>query len=213
MRRTKAFCIRSENSNLQGHHNFNKDRNKKDGEPLKIMSSVTSTDSPRLKITGIKEQIKWHKQNATSGIGWFTGIGIEGLIPALAPGGYAHNYTIELISPSGNSLSKSHLSQAPDGFGTSTTVKIGGMGLPSGKYIIKVSGGNQEDTFTIDVPGISVPLPEIDITAPKTRIIKKILSPQNEALKFVKEIHLEEVGDCTYLTIRRNDDTEYSAIL
>jgi len=166
---------------------------------------VTSTR--RLKITGIKEQIRWHK------IGWFAGMGIEGLIPALAPGGYAHDYTIELISPEGKSMSRSHLSQAPDGFGTSTTVRIGGMGLSPGMYVAKVSGGNQEDTMTINVPGISESLPEVKAPLIKTRLIKKIPSPRNKSLMFVKELRLEAVGDCILLTVRRKDDTEYSAVL
>jgi hypothetical protein len=54
----------------------------------------------KLKIIGLTEQIRWCKSDDSKSV-WFAAIGIEGIIPALAAGGYAYNYTIELISAEG----------------------------------------------------------------------------------------------------------------
>src|SRR5438067_110755 len=104
----------------------------------------------KLKIIGLTEQIRWRKADDSKS-GWFAAIGIEGLASALAVGGYAYNYTIELILAEGQIVNPegSHLSQAPDAFGTSTSVAIGGMGLQPGRYTVKVKCEVDEDSFTI----------------------------------------------------------------
>jgi hypothetical protein len=81
----------------------------------------------KLKITGLTEQIRWRKVNSNSG--WFAYVGIEGLVPALVTGVYAYVYTLELIPPEGEVV-RNRLSQDPEGFEPSTSVRIGGMGLP-----------------------------------------------------------------------------------
>jgi hypothetical protein len=166
----------------------------------------------KLKITGITEQIRWRKRDDSKS-GWFAGIGIEGLVPALVPGGYAYDYTLELIFQEGEVVSRSHLSQAPDGFETSTSVCIGGMGLSPGKYAARIKCEDDEDTFTINVPDSSVTLPEVKKKQDVTIVIKKIANFKDKQLKFVKEIYLQKVGNTTLLTARRQDDSEYSAIM
>jgi hypothetical protein len=110
-------------------------------------------------------------------------------------------------------LGGSHLSQAPDAFGTSTSVAIGGMGLQPGRYTVKVKCEVDEDAFTIDVPDSSVILPEIKKKQDITIIIKKIINTKNKQLNNVKDIHLQKVGELMLFTVRRYDDTEYSVIM
>jgi len=151
----------------------------------------------KLKITGLTEQIRWRKVDSNSG--WFAYIGIEGLVPALVAGGYAYVYTLELIPPEGEVV-RSRLSQDPEGFETSTSIRIGGMGLPPGKYTVKVSCEVDEDTFTLDVPDSSVILPEIKKKQEAVVMIKKITNT-NKQLNIVKEIHLQKVGITSAATI------------
>ena len=160
----------------------------------------------KLKITGLTRQIRWRKGD-DSKPGWFAYISIEGLVPALVAGGYAYMYTLELISPAGEVVNRSRLSQAPDGFETSTSVSIGGIGLQPGKYVAKIKCEVDEDTFTIDVPDSSVILPEIKKKEEISIMIEKITNTKNKQLNVVKEIHLQKVGDSMLLTVRRHDDT------
>ena len=118
------------------------------------------TMNSKLKITGLTEQIRWRKTDDPKS-GWFAAIGIEGLVPALAPGGYAYNYRIELISPEGKVVDPEdrRLTQAPDAFGTSTSVSISGGA--AGRYTVKVKCEVDEDSIIIDVSDSSVIFPEI----------------------------------------------------
>jgi hypothetical protein len=106
----------------------------------------------KLKIAGLKEPIVWIKdEKDNEPVGWMAGIGIEGLIPDLFKG-YKHKYTRELISPDGQIVNTGILSQAPGYLGTSTTVAIGGRGLSSGTYTVRVWADNGEDNMTLIVP-------------------------------------------------------------
>lgn len=89
------------------------------------------TDS-KLRITGITEDITWYKPDDGSEPSWSAAVGIEGLIPALAPGGYARKYIRELISKDGKVVNTGMLSQDPESNASSTSVAIGGKGLPAG---------------------------------------------------------------------------------
>src|SRR5438128_8530106 len=87
------------------------------------------------------------------------------------------------------------------------------MRLSPEEYIVKVTGGDQEDTMTIKVSPISETLPEIKAPNVQNVVIKKITNSEHESLGFVKEIRLEEVGESTLITVRRINNTEYSAVL
>jgi hypothetical protein len=105
-----------------------------------------------IKITGIKEPIVPIIDEDNMPVGWSAGIGIEGLVPDLFRG-YKYTYTRELISPDGRIVNTGILSQAPGCLGTSTTFNIGGRGLSSGTYTVKVRADNgEEDSMTLIVP-------------------------------------------------------------
>jgi hypothetical protein len=108
----------------------------------------------RLRITGIKETIVWIKDGQNiEPIGWMAGVSIEGLVPDLFKKGYRYKYTRELIAPNGEIVNTGVLSQAPGYLGTSTTVAIGGRGLSSGTYMVRVWADNgEEDNMTLVVP-------------------------------------------------------------
>lgn len=86
------------------------------------------------------------------------------------------------------------------------------MGPSSGKCVVKVSGGDQEDTITVEVPPISE-TPEIEALPVRRTIIKRITNTEHKSLQFVKEIRLEEECNFLLLTIQWNDNRECSAIL
>ena len=94
------------------------------------------------------------------------------------------------------------------------SVRVGGMGLSSGNYVVKVTGGDQEDKIPITVPNLSETPPEQDTENKDIRrVISKITNPDSKSLEFVKEIRLEQVNNSLLLTIQRNDKSECSAIL
>jgi hypothetical protein len=172
--------------------------------------------APRLRITGITEQVTWHEPDDGSEPSWSAAIGIEGLIPANLPGGYLYKYVRELISADGTVVNYGIITQAPGYNNPSPSVAIGGKykgkGLPSGKYLVKISGGGQEDTMKIHVPDISEPMKDLRIP-PKRFVIKEIYLTKNKQLEHVKGLYLEQVDANTLLSIERNDGSKYSAIL
>jgi hypothetical protein len=56
-------------------------------------------------------------------------------------------------------------------------------------------------------------LPEIKEKEDVTIMIKKISNAKDKQLKLVKEISLQKIGNSTLLSVRRQDDTEYSAAM
>jgi hypothetical protein len=167
--------------------------------------------SPKLRIIGIKERVRWYKPEDGSEPSWSAAIGIEGLVPSLAPGGYKYKYTRELIASDGKVVNTGIISQAPGSKSTSTNVAIG-KGLPEGDYTARVFGGGQEDTVIVHVPDISeyVDVPEI----PKPRnILKRIIAPKLRTLKFVKELYVEKENGTPIIGLERPDETKYSVLL
>ena len=172
--------------------------------------------APKLRITGITEQVTWYIPEDGSEPSWSAAIRIEGLIPAFLPHGYLHEYFIELISADGTIVNHGRISQAPGYHNPSPSVAIGGKykgkALPAGKYFAKISGGGQEDTMEILVPDISEPVKDLQIPS-KRYLIREICLSKNKQLEHVKSLCLEKVGANTLLSIERNDGSKYSAIL
>jgi hypothetical protein len=119
------------------------------------MARISGKDpiTTKLRITGIKEPVVWIKDDKNNEpVGWMTGVSIEGLIPDLVKG-YKYRYTRELISANGEVVNSGTLSQAPGHLGTSTTVAVGGRGLSSGTYTVRIWADNgEEDNRTLVVP-------------------------------------------------------------
>jgi hypothetical protein len=178
----------------------------------------------KLTITDLKEPVVWIKDDKDNKpIGWKAGVGIAGLIPDPFKG-YKFRYTIELISPNGQIVNTSTLSQAPGYMCTSTTVAIGGRGLLAGNYTVHIIGDNgEEDTMMVTVPDYETWLAHVkqednqkhdknesEDLSPKLR---KIRNKINNKLKFVNEVYLEENGDSILLTVERKDQTKHSVVL
>ena len=165
--------------------------------------------------------IKDEKDNRP--IAWKAGIGIEGLVSD-AFKGYRFRYTRELISPDGQIVNSANLSQAPGYMSTSTTVAIGGEGLPPGNYIVRISGDNgEEDTMVVAVPDYETYLANVKREYEKKNNSsnphdtsarqQKNGAQKNNEFKFVNEVYLEETGDILLLTVVRKDETKYSVVL
>lgn len=170
------------------------------------------TDS-KLRITGITEDITWYKPDDGSDPSWSAAVGIEGLKPALAPGGYAHKYIRELISPEGKVVNTGMLSQDPESNTSSTSVAIGGKGLPAGDYIVKISGGDEEDSMQIHVPDITEPVQKIQSPKKLRNVLKRIVASNDNRLQHVETLVLEEENTDLFLGIQRTDGSKYSVIL
>jgi hypothetical protein len=176
-----------------------------------------------LRITGIKEPVIWitdEKDNTP--IAWMAGIGIEGLVPDEFRG-YKFRYTRELISPNGQIVDSAILSQAPGYMSTSTTVGVGGKGLPPGNYTVRIRANNgEEDTIMLVVPDYEAWLAtklerekknsssnSQDTPAQQQKSVPK----KNNNFKFISEVYLEEIGDTLSLIVVRKDETKYSVVL
>jgi hypothetical protein len=168
--------------------------------------------SPKLKITGIKERVRWYKPEDGSEPSWSAAIGIEGLVPALAPGGYKYKYTRELIASDGKIVNTGIISQAPGSKSKSTNVAIGGKGFPAGDYTAKVFGAGQEDSIIVHVPDIAEYVDVPDIPKPRN-ILKRIIASKLRALKFVKELYVEKENGTPIIGLERPDETKYSVLL
>lgn len=174
----------------------------------------------KLKIAGLKEPIVWIKdEKDNEPVGWMAGIGIEGLIPDLFKG-YKHKYTRELISPDGQIVNTGILSQAPGYLGTSTTVAVGGRGLSSGTYTVRVWADNgEEDNMTLIVPDYETYLTKVkqqeelkkSQTAPLDQQAKNVI--KNSELQFVNEVYLKEDNGAISLTVEQKDESKYSVVL
>ena len=136
----------------------------------------------------------------------------------------AFRYTRELISPNGQIVDSAILSQAPDYMGTSTTVAVGGKGLPPGNYTVRIRGNNgEEDTTMLEVPDDETYLANSKREYEKknsssnpqdTPVQQQKSGPKkNNKFKFVSEVYLEENGDTLLLTVVRKDETKYSVVL
>jgi hypothetical protein len=173
----------------------------------------------KLRITGIKEPVVWIKDDRDNKpIGWMAGVGIEGLIPDLVKG-YKFRYTRELISPNGEIVNTGILSQAPGHLGTSTTVAIGGRGLSSGTYTVRIWADNgEEDKMSLLVPDNETYFAKIkqqeeskSQSIPQSQEVKKEI--KNNKLQYIKDVYLKEENSAILLTVERKDETKYSAVL
>jgi hypothetical protein len=179
-----------------------------------------NTRSSKLRITGLKEPIVWiNDEKDNKPVGWMAGVGIEGLIPDLFRG-YKFNYTRELISPDGHIVNTGILSQAPGYLGTSTTVTVGGRGLSSGTYTVRVWADNGEmDNTTLIVPDYETYLTEIKQqeelkkSQTLTSDLQTDMRVKNSSLQFVNEVYLKEGNRVILLTVERKDGSTYSAVL
>jgi hypothetical protein len=178
----------------------------------------------RLTIAGLKEGVVWIKDDQNDKpIGWMAGIGIAGLIPDPFKG-YKFRYTVELISTDGQIVSTGILSQAPGYMGMSTTVAIGGKGLPADNYTVCIRGDNgEEDTMIVTVPDYGTWLAqvkqednqiddqnELEDLSPKPEMTRNKI---NNKLKFVNKVYLEENCDSILLIVERKDQTKRSVVL
>lgn len=152
-------------------------------------------------------------------VGWMAGIGIEGLVPDLFRG-YKYNYTRELISPDGHIVNTGILSQAPGYLETSTTVAVGGRGLSSGTYTVRVWADNGEvDNMTLIVPDYETYLTEakqqeeLKKSQPLTSDLQTDMRIKNSRLQFVNEVYLKEDNGAIVLTVERKDESKYSVVL
>ena len=178
------------------------------------------TSRTKLRITGIKEPIVWIKDEKDEPVGWSAGIGIEGLIPDLFRG-YKYNYTRELISPDGHIVDTGILSQAPGYLGTSTTVAVGGRGLSSGTYTVRVWADNGEvDNMTLIVLDYETYLTEAKAkqeefkkSQTSTSDLQTDRRVKNSILQFVNEVYLKEDNGAIILTVERKDESKYSVVL
>lgn len=68
------------------------------------------------------------------------------------------------------------LSQDPESNATSTSVAIGGKGLPAGDYIVKITGGGEEDSMKIHVPDIDQPVQKVQTPKKLRNLIKRIVT-------------------------------------
>jgi hypothetical protein len=165
----------------------------------------------KLRITGIKEPVVWIKDDRDNKpIGWMAGVGIEGLIPDLVKG-YKFRYTRELISPNGEIVNTGILSQAPGHLGTSTTVAIGGRGLSSGTYTVRIWADNgEEDKMSLLVPDNETYFAKIkqqeeskSQSIPQSQEVKKEI--KNNKLQYIKDVYLKEENSAILLTVERKD--------
>jgi hypothetical protein len=173
----------------------------------------------KLRITGIKEPVIWIKDDRDNKpVGWIAGVGIEGLIPDLVKG-YKFRYTRELISPNGEIVNTGILSQAPGHLGTSTTVAIGGRGLSSGTYTVRIWADNgEEDKMSLLVPDNETYFAKIkqqeeskSQSIPQSQEVKKGI--KNNKLQYIKDVYLKEENSAILLSVERKDETKYSAVL
>jgi hypothetical protein len=182
-------------------------------------SNVKDPITTKLRITGIKEPVVWIKDDRDKKpVGWMAGVGIEGLIPDLVKG-YKFRYTRELISPNGEIVNTGMLSQAPGHLGTSTTVAIGGRGLSSGTYTVRIWADNgEEDKMSLLVPSNETLFAKIkqqeeskSQSIPQSQEVKKGI--KNNKVQYIKDVYLKEENGNILLTVERKDETKYSAVL
>jgi hypothetical protein len=177
---------------------------------------VTEKPSTGLRITEIVEPIRCIEADDGSR-GWITGVRIAGLVPAWKPGGYKTTYTIELISHTGEMVKNGILSQAPGETATSTSVAIGGLGLPAGDYTVRVRGNGEEDTLVMHVPDCLTTPPESKQPDYKEKLPQKEENKSSSNIqqgsRIVDDVYLEENDEEILLTVKYNDKTKFSAIL
>jgi hypothetical protein len=185
------------------------------------MAQSDRKDPPdaRLRITGIKEPIKWVKDDKDNKpVGWMAGVGIEGLIPDLVKS-YKYKYTRELISPDGQTVDTGVLSQAPGYLGTSTTVAVGGRGLSAGTYTVRIWADNgEEDMMSLLVPDYETHLARLKQQEElKSRVIPQKQEvrkrAQDSRLQYVNDVYLQEENNTILLTVERKDESKYSVVL
>jgi hypothetical protein len=156
-------------------------------------TNMEDVKQTKLRITGIKEPIVWIKDDRDNKpVGWTAGVGIEGLIPDLFKG-YKYRYTRELIFPEGKIVNTGILSQAPGYLATSTTVAIGGKGLSSGSYTVRIWADNgEEDNMTLLVPDYETYLAKIKL---QEELKLQSMSQEREVKKRIKNSKFQHVND------------------